>query len=75
MAGEARQELPRNTCCRAKLSPRGLFSGVSPVRFGYGLGWNGSSGSGFRFLRCLWEGGLYVFQHAVTERDSSGFGS
>ena len=27
---------------------------MAPVRFGYGLGWNGSSGSGFRLRRLFW---------------------
>ena len=35
-------------------------------------GWNGSSGSGFRFQRFL-RGVL--FQHSLTERDGSGSGS
>ena len=50
------------------------------VRCGYGLGWNSSSGSGFRFRRFLWEKlscvlvqfnnfkGLFGFQVSVPEK-------
>ena len=43
---------------------------VAPVRFGSATvwGWNGSSGSGFRFRRFLWGGGFCVFQYSFTGR-------
>ena len=55
-----------------------LFQGgPGSVRFGYGLGWTGSSGSGFRFRRFLCKKGFSVFQYSLTGKDgsSSGFGS
>ena len=50
-------------------------SRVAPVRLGYGLGWNGSTGSGFRFRRFLCQKGLSVFQYIFKGKDGSGFGS
>ena len=43
---------------------------VAPVRFGSVTvrGWNGSSGSGFRFRRFLEGGGFCVFQYSLAER-------
>ena len=40
-------------------------------------GWNGSSGSGFRFRRFLCKKGFSVFQYCLTGKDGSGpgFGS
>ena len=52
---------------------------VAPVRFGSVTvwGWNGSSGSGFRFRRFLEGGGFCVVQYSLAERTVpvSGFGS
>ena len=50
----------------------------APVRFGSVAvrGWNGSSGSGFRFRRFLCKNrGFSVFQYSLTGQDGSGFGS
>ena len=51
----------------------------APVRFGSVTvwGWNGSSGSGFRFRRFLCQKGLSVSQYSFTGKDGfcSGFGS
>ena len=44
------------------------------VRFGHGLGWNGSTGSGFRFRRFLCKKGFSVFQYSFTGKDGSGSG-
>ena len=49
-------------------------SRMTPVRFGYGLGWNGSSGSGFRFWRFLCKKGFSVFQYSLAGKDGSGSG-
>ena len=38
-------------------------------------GWNGSSGSGFRFRRFLCEKGFSVFQYIFKGKDGPGFGS
>ena len=38
-------------------------------------GWNGSSGSGFRFRRFLCTKGFSLFQYSLTGKDGSGFGS
>ena len=38
-------------------------------------GWNGSSGSDFRFRRFLFRKGFSVFQHSLAGKDGSGFGS
>ena len=48
--------------------------GPGSVRFTYGLGCNGSSGSSFQFRRFLQAqgGGFSVFQYRWTERDGSG---
>ena len=48
----------------------------APVRFGSVTvrGWNGSSGSGFRFRRFLCKKGFSVFQHNLTGKDGSGSG-
>ena len=48
----------------------------APVRFGSVTvwGWNGSSGSGFRFQRFLCKMGLSVFQYSFTGKDGSGSG-
>ena len=57
----------------------GQITRVAPVRFGSVTvwGWNGSSGSGFRFRRFLEGGGFCVFQYRLAERTVpvSGFGS
>ena len=37
-------------------------------------GWNGSSGSGFRFRRFLCKEGFPVFQYSLTGKDCSGSG-
>ena len=49
----------------------------APVRFGSVTvrGWNGSSGSGFRFRRFLCEKGFSAFQYSLKGKDGSGFGS
>ena len=51
----------------------------APVRFGSVTvwGWNGPSGSGFRFRRFLCKKGFSVFQYNLTGKDGSdpGFGS
>ena len=46
----------------------------APVRFGSVTvrGWNGSSGSGFRFRRFLCRKGFSVFQQSLTGKDGSG---
>ena len=49
----------------------------APVRFGSATvwGWNGSSGSGFRFRRFLCKKGFFfVFQYSLTGKDGSGSG-
>ena len=38
-------------------------------------GWNGSTGSGFRFRRFLCKKGFSVFQYSLTGEDGSGSGS
>ena len=51
---------------------------MTPVRFGSVTvwGWNGSSGSGFRFRRFLCKKkGFSVFQYSFTGKDGSGSGS
>ena len=50
---------------------------VAPVRFGSVTvwGWNGSSSSGFRFRLFLCDKGFSVFQHSLTGKDGSPFGS
>ena len=47
------------------------------VRFGSVTvrGWNGLSGSGFRFWRFLCKKGFSLFQYSLTGKDGSGFGS
>ena len=52
------------------------FYSEAPVRFGLVTvwGWNGSSGSGFRFWRLLRKSGFTVFQYSSTGRDGSGSG-
>ena len=52
----------------------GLFTGRP--RFGSvtGRGWNGSSGSGFRFWRFLCKTRFLSFQHSLTGKDGSGSG-
>ena len=49
---------------------------MTPVRFGSVpvWGWNGSSGSGFRFRRFLCKKGFSVFQYSLTGKDGSGSG-
>ena len=51
----------------------------APVRFGSVTvrGWNGSSGSGFRFRRFLCKKGFSVFHYTLAGKDGSGsaFGS
>ena len=49
---------------------------MAPVRFGSVTvwGWNGSSGSGFRFWRFLCRGLSLVFQWGLTESSGSGSG-
>ena len=37
-------------------------------------GWNGSSGSGFRFRRFLFKKGFSVFQYSLTRKNGSGSG-
>ena len=48
----------------------------TPVRFGLVAvwGWNGSSGSGFRFRRFLFKKRFSVFQYSLTRKDGSGSG-
>ena len=48
---------------------------VAPVRFGSVTvwGWNGSSGSGFRFRRFLCKKGFSVSQYLFTGKDGSGY--
>ena len=48
----------------------------APVEFGSVAvwGWNGSSGSSFRFRRFLRQKGVSVFQYSLTGKDSSGSG-
>ena len=48
----------------------------APVRFGSVAvwGWNGSSGSGFRFRRFHCKKGFSVFQYSLAGRDGSGSG-
>ena len=52
------------------------FLREAPVRFGSVTvsGWNGSSGSGFRFRRFLCKKGFSVFQYILTGKDGSGSG-
>ena len=52
-----------------------LQGGPGSVRFSYGLGWDGSTGSGFRFRRSLCNKGFSMFQCSFTGEDGSGFGS
>ena len=49
---------------------------MTPVRFGSVTvwGWNGSSGSGFRFWRFLCKKGFSVFQYSLTGKNGSGSG-
>ena len=70
----------RPECCTefSRLTPR-IFSGYfreAPVRFGSVTvwGWNGSSGSGFRFRRFLCKKGFSVFQCIFKGKDGSGSG-
>ena len=49
---------------------------MTPVRFGSVTvwGWNGSSGSGFRFWRFLCKKSFSVFQYSLTGKNGSGSG-
>ena len=70
-----------NTCASGVLPthPESLTTSFreAPVRFGSVTvrGWNGSSGSDFRFRRFHCKKGFSVFQYLLTGKFGSGFGS
>ena len=49
-------------------------SGPGSVRFGYGLGWKSSIGSGFRFRRFLYKKVFLCFSTFLKGKDGSGSG-
>ena len=66
-------------CLKARSAAHTAKTREDPVRFGSVTvrGWNGSSGSGFRFQRFLYKKGFsfFLFQYSLTGKDGSGFGS
>ena len=70
---------PGNSALRVKESLRCASNKCreAPVRFGSVTvrGWNGSSGSGFRFRRFLCEKGFSVFHYNLAGKDGSSSGS
>ena len=74
-----KRALPRKTCKQPGSKQPALRTPnarEAPVRFGSVAvwGWNGSSGSGFRFRRFLFKKVFSVFQYSLTRKNGSGSG-